>query len=195
MYTVVGLGNPGEEYLYTRHNTGRIALSRFVKDYVDEEMEYSKKLKALLGEGKIKKNKLVVVFPETFMNKSGVSVAPIVTSKKKAEQLIIVYDDLDLPLGRIRISYDRGSGGHRGLESIIRSIKTTAFIRIRIGISPSTPSGKLKKPHGERDVEKFILGKFSAKESDVMKKVAKEVSEAIGTIILEGREVGMTKFN
>ncbi len=195
MIIIVGLGNPGEEYSQTRHNTGRIVLSQFLKDFAEEEMSASKKLKALTMEGGIKKEKFTVVFPETFMNKSGISVAPLITSKKKAEQLVVVYDDLDLPLGKIRISFDRGSGGHRGLESIIKMIKTAAFVRIRVGISPITPSGKLKKPHGEKDVEKFILGKFSAKETEVLKKVSKEIRDAIETFALEGREVAMTKFN
>lgn len=195
MYTIVGLGNPGQEYAKTRHNTGRLALSYFVKNHLDEELEISKKYKALVGEGKVGKEKIMVVFPETFMNKSGSSVTPIITSAKKAEQLIVVYDDLDLALGNIRISFDRGSGGHRGLESIIRSIKTKAFVRIRVGISPSTPSGKLKKPHGEKDVEKFILGGFSKKEEEELKKIAKHVSEAIEIIISEGRDVAMTQCN
>jgi PTH1 family peptidyl-tRNA hydrolase len=192
MYVIVGLGNPGAEYEKTRHNTGRIVLSRFIKGYCDEEFALSKKLKALTTGGSIKKEKVTVVFPETFMNKSGTSVAPLVTSKKKAEKLIVVYDDLDLPLGRIRISYDRGSGGHKGLESIIRAVKTTAFVRIRIGVSPSTPSGKLKKP---TDIDTFILGAFSPKETEVLKKVSKEVSEAIETIVNDGKDVAMTAFN
>ncbi len=195
MYVIVGLGNPGTEYEKTRHNTGRIVLSKFIKDHIDEELALSKKHKALIGEGKIEKEKVTVVFPETFMNKSGTSVAPFITSKKKAEQLIVVYDDLDLGLGRIRISYDRGSGGHKGLESIIRAIKTTAFVRIRVGVSPSTPSGKVKKPNGGAAVEKFILGAFSPKETEVLKKVSKEVAEAILTIMGDGKDVAMTTFN
>jgi len=195
MYIIVGLGNPGEEYAKTRHNTGRISLSKFSKEHLDGELEVSKKYKALVGVGNVEKEKFTLVFPETFMNKSGLSVAPFITSVKKAEQLIVVYDDLDLPLGKIRISYNRGSGGHKGLESIIRAVKTTAFIRIRVGVSPSTPSGKLKKPTGGSKLDTFILGKFSPKEDEVLKKVGKIVSEAIETIIQEGREVGMTQFN
>lgn len=194
MYIIVGLGNPGEAYSQTRHNTGRLALSAFLKEYGDGLIA-NKKLKALVSEGKIGKEKFTIVLPETFMNKSGFSVAPLVKSKKAAEQLIVVYDDLDLPTSKLKISFDRGSGGHRGLESIIKALKTTAFIRIRVGISPTTPSGKLKKPHGDKDVEKHILGKFNDKETVILKKQAKIVKEAIETIISEGRDVGMTKFN
>jgi PTH1 family peptidyl-tRNA hydrolase len=195
MHIIVGLGNPGEEYENTRHNAGRIALLPFIKEYCGGEVEPSKKYKALVAEGKVKKEKVMVLFPETFMNKSGASVAPLITSVKKAEKLIVVYDDLDLPLGLIKISFNRGSGGHRGIESIVRGIKTKAFVRIRIGTSPTTPSGKLRKPMGEKDVEKFILGSFSDKELGVIKKVSKKVSEAVTTVITEGREIAMGEFN
>ena len=94
------------------------------------------------------------------MNKSGLAVKPIITSKKKAEALIVIHDDLDLPIGKFKISFNKSSGGHRGVESIIKAIKTEAFTRVRIGISPATPSGKLKKPKGEKDVGDFILGEF-----------------------------------
>jgi PTH1 family peptidyl-tRNA hydrolase len=195
MYYIVGLGNPGEEYASTRHNAGRIALSKFIKDHLEGGLEVSKKYKALVGEGNMEKEKFTVLFPETFMNKSGTSLQTLVSSIKKAHNLIVVYDDLDLPLGKIKISFNRGSGGHRGIESIIRSIKTREFIRIRIGISPVTPSGKLKKPQGEQAVEKMILGSFSAKEEEILKKIKKEVSGALELILSEGYEAGMTHYN
>lgn len=195
MYIIVGLGNPGEEYENTRHNTGRIVLSKFIKDHGDGEMEIAKKYRALITTGTVEKEKVTVIFPETFMNKSGLSVAPLIPSVKKAGNLIVVYDDLDLALGTIRISYDRGSGGHRGVESIIKAVKTRAFVRIRVGISPTTPSGKLKKPHGEADVEKFILSSFSKKEDEILKGVSKKVSESIETVIREDKDVAMTNFN
>jgi len=192
MYTVVGLGNPGEEYEQTRHNTGRIALARFLDAISADEPKLNKKYLALSTEGKLKKEKILVLFPETYMNKSGGSIKNLITSKKKAEQLIVVHDDLDLGLGKIKITFNRGSGGHRGVESIIRAIKTEGFIRVRVGISASTPSGKVKKP---KDVDTFIIGKFSPKELEVMKKVSKKVSEALLTIVSDGRERAMSEFN
>jgi len=195
MYYIVGLGNPGEEYTNTRHNTGRIVLSKFLKDNLEGELKDSKKYKALVGEGKIGKEKFSLLFPETFMNKSGTSLPALVTSVKKANNLIVVYDDLDLPIGKIKISFNRGSGGHRGIESIIRSIKTREFIRIRVGISPAAPSGKIKKPQGEKDVEKLILGEFSKKEEEIIKKTTKEVAQALEVILEDGYEAGMTRFN
>jgi len=110
-------------------------------------------------------------------------VAKVVKSKRAAERLIVIYDDLDLPLGSMRISFDRGSGGHKGLESVIRAVKTKAFIRIRIGI------GK------KADVDKHILGKFTPKEFEVLKKVLKKVPEAVETILEHGLPKAMSEFN
>ena len=174
MYIVVGLGNPGDEYACTRHNTGRMALA-----YCEKQ--------------EIKGVKFVHL--ETFMNKSGSGVAKVIKSKKAANKLIVIYDDLDLGIGQMKISYNRSSGGHRGVESIIKALKTEEFIRIRIGISPATPSGKLKKPHGEKDVEKHILGGFKKSETEILKKVFKRVALAVETISEFGYERAMTESN
>lgn len=195
MYYIVGLGNPGEEYENTRHNTGRLVLAPFLKQNGFADLVLSKKTKALESTGKVADEKVTVIFPETYMNKSGASLLSHITNSKKAQNLVVVYDDLDLPLGTIKISYNRSSGGHRGLESIIRVLKTTEFIRIRVGISPSTPSGKLKKPKGETDVEKWIIGEFKPKEMDELKKISKRVATALSTIIEFGYERAMTECN
>lgn len=194
-YVIVGLGNPGEKYELTRHNTGRIVLSVFHKKENLSPFKLDKKLKALISDGKIGKDKVDVIFPETFMNKSGASIAPLVKSKKQAERLIVVHDDLDLPLGVMKISFNRGSGGHKGIESIIKAIKTEAFVRVRIGVSPKTTKGKVKKPKGEEKIVDFIIGKFSKLEQEVLKKIGKQVAEAIVLIIKEGREKAMGEFN
>lgn len=173
MYIVVGLGNPGEEYAKTRHNTGRMAA-----DFLAEKIRGIK-----------------VLTPDTFMNKSGSFVVKHIKSKKAAEKLIVIYDDLDLALGVMKISYNRSSGGHRGLESIIKTLKTEAFVRIRIGISLATPSGKLKKPHGEKAVEKHILGEFKKPEMEKLKKVFKKTAEAVETIVEHGLPRAMSEFN
>lgn len=194
-YTIVGLGNPGEEYELTRHNTGRIVLSALHKKENLSPFKLDKKLKALVSEGKIGKDKIEVIFPETFMNKSGVSITPLIKNKKQAERLIVVHDDLDLPLGTMKISFNRGSGGHKGIESIIKAIKTEAFVRVRIGVSPKTTKGKAKKPKGEEKIVNFIIGKFSKLEQETLKKVGKQVSEAIVTLVKDGREKAMGEFN
>ena len=190
-FVIVGLGNPGGEYENTRHNTGRIALEYFAKKNDAEEWREDKKSDATVT----KIGKTVLVLPNTFMNNSGSSVVKYIKSVKAAENLVVVYDDMDLPVGKIKISFDRGSGGHKGIESITRAVKTQKFVRIRVGVSPTTPSGKMKKPSGEKEVIAFILGKFKPSEEDALKKMWKTVSDALNMIIEEGRVIAMNKFN
>src|SRR5581483_735293 len=123
-WIIVGLGNQGEEYANTRHNTGRMALEYFVKAKNFSDWKEDAKAKAQISRGAIGKMLAVLIAPDTFMNKSGNSVLKFVKSIKAAERMIVVYDDLDLPIGKIKLSYDRGSGGHKGVESIMRAVKT-----------------------------------------------------------------------
>ncbi|MBI5077989.1 MAG: aminoacyl-tRNA hydrolase [Candidatus Yonathbacteria bacterium] len=194
-YIIVGLGNPGEEYANTRHNSGRMVVEAFHKKNDFPEWVADKSLKALVSKGSWGKDKVMLIEPNNFMNVSGKSVAPLVKNAKDAERTIVVYDDLDLPLGTMKISFNRSSGGHKGLESIIKALKTTAFARVRIGVSPTTPSGKLKKPKGENEILDFIVGQFKKAELDEMKKVTKKGAEALELILDEGREVATGKVN
>ncbi|MES2135000.1 MAG: aminoacyl-tRNA hydrolase [Patescibacteria group bacterium] len=195
MHIIVGLGNPGEKYENTRHNIGRTTLDWFRKKYDFSDWEFNKKINAHTAEGKVGKVKALLIIPDTFMNNSGKSVAGLVKSKKAASELLVVYDDLDIPFGSLKISYGRSSGGHNGLESIIRAVKTKDFPRIRMGVSPSTPSGKLRKPAGEKKVLDFLLGEFSKKEREVMSKFLKQAGEAIEVAIAEGYQMAMNKCN
>lgn len=194
-YIIVGLGNPGKEYEHTRHNTGRIILEHFRKVNAFSDWMENKKLAALHSEGEIGKHEVLLLEPNNFMNNSGKSLSSVVTSAKKAERLIVVYDDIDLPLGTFKISFNRGSGGHRGVESIIKSVKTKAFIRLRAGVAPATPSGKIKKPKGEQKVLDFLMGDFKPKEMDILKKTSKKAADALAMIILEGKEKVMGEYN
>lgn len=169
MYLIVGLGNPGTEYARTRHNVGRM-----VADFLTGKVEGVK-----------------IVTPDTFMNKTGGAVAKAVKSKKAAQKLIVIHDDMDLPLGTIRISYNRGSGGHKGVESIIQALKTKEFIRLRIGIG-SPRSAKAKK---SEVVEKHILGEFKKSEMELLTKVFERVEKAIEVIVERGLTQAMTEFN
>ena len=195
MFYITGLGNPTEEYENTRHNTGAMAVESFAKKNDFALLEIDKKLKALTSTDKIGKEKIQLILPQTFMNKSGVSLKPLIVSKKKAESLIVIYDDLDIPLGKFKISFGRGSGGHKGIESVIKSIKTKDFIRVRIGIASTTPSGKIKKIKNEDKIIDFILGDFKKPETEILKKVFKKVNEALEVIIKEGRAKAMNEFN
>ena len=202
MYILVGLGNPGEEYDKTRHNVGRMVVSDFCSKNKLPELAFDKKSNALVsvgevtgGQGRGKSAKVTAILPETFMNKSGVSVAKFVKSRKAAETLVVVHDELDLPLGRVKISFNKSSGGHRGVESIKKAVGTEAFVRVRVGISPATASGKLKKPIGEEVVNKFILGKFSKKDEEGLKKISKNLQAALALLVSEGKERAMNEWN
>lgn len=195
MFIIAGLGNPDAEYAGTRHNTGRIMLEAFRLRNKLPEFESDKKSKSLISKGEVAGEKVVLVEPETYMNKSGSSLAYFIKTKKAAEKLIVIYDDLDLPIGSIKVSFNKSAGGHRGVESIIASLKTECFLRIRVGISPVTAGGKLKKPKGEDVVGKHILGVFKNSEQDILKKVSKTVGDALEMLMKEGKEKAMGEFN
>jgi len=194
-YIIVGLGNPGEEYEKTRHNLGRIVLEYFRQKNDFSEWKDSKKNKGLISNGTSGKMKIILLKPETFMNKSGSSVVSLIGDKKKAEKLIVVHDDLDLAIGTFKISYNRGMGGHRGLDSILKSIKTKEFVRIRVGISQTTPTGKLKKPKGEEKILKYLMSDFSKKDWEILKEITPKIAQALETIIIAGRQKAMNMFN
>jgi len=193
-YIIAGLGNPGGEYENTRHNTGRIVLDA-VREEFSGEFESDKKLNAQVAEVKIGKEKVTLIAPDTFMNKSGKAIGPLVKNPKAAEKLVVIYDDFQLPLGRMKISFNKSSGGHNGLESVIKAVKTEAFPRIRIGTAAANAKGDAKIPHGDEKIEKFILGDFKPDELKVLKKVAKRAAEAVEMIVKEGREKAMNVFN
>jgi len=192
---IVGLGNPGAEYTESRHNVGRAILEKFRKKNNFSDWQDSKKMNGLISEGKIGKNHVTLMLPELYMNKSGSSVKKLVTNKKKAQSLIVVYDEIDMGLGTMKIVFNRGSGGHKGIESVVKSIGTPEFARLRVGISPRTLSGKIKKPKGDKKIIDFVLGKFTKKELEILKKIEKKAIEALETFIEEGRMVTMNRFN
>ncbi|MEK7069261.1 MAG: aminoacyl-tRNA hydrolase [Patescibacteria group bacterium] len=175
MKIVVGLGNPGAEYENTRHNTGRIMVG--------------------LIEKKLEGVKIKFITPDNFMNNSGKAVAQLIKTKKDLKDLVVIYDDIDLPIGKMKISFNRSSGGHNGLGSVIKALKSEEFLRIRIGISPVTPSGKLRKPTGEKNVIKFILGEYKKSELETLKKLSKKVAEAVGIIFTESKDKAMSLYN
>lgn len=195
MHIIVGLGNPGQEYERTRHNAGFMAVTDYAEANHFPSFVESGKYNALIAKKTVGKEDVLCLLPQTFMNKSGSSLKSLVTSTKKAEKLIVVYDDIDLPLGTMKVSFGRGSGGHRGVESIIRAVKTKDFVRIRIGVTPTTPGGKLKKPKGGEAVQDFLLGDFKKDEYEVLKKVFSRATEALAVTIEEGRVRAMNTCN
>ncbi|MFA6251700.1 MAG: aminoacyl-tRNA hydrolase [Candidatus Paceibacterota bacterium] len=193
MILIVGLGNPGEEYKTSRHNTGFIVLDNILGKV---EWKQSSGTKACYYKDTIGKKEVEYFKPQTFMNNSGVAVSFAQTKHKiKSQNVIVIYDDIDLPIGSFKISFNRSSGGHNGLESIIKKIKSREFVRIRIGISPVTPSGKIKKPKGEQAILKFLLGQYKEAELKELKKVSKKVAEALEIIVTESKEKAMSLYN
>ena len=172
-WLVVGLGNPAEDYVGTRHNIG--------KDFVES-------LRGSLP-AKMKAAELNV-----YMNNSGAAVRKLVSSKKAAEKLVVLHDELDLPLGRVKISFGSSAGGHNGVRSIEKALKTKDYVRVRIGISGATAGGKLKRPAPEK-ITDFVLAKFRAPEQEKLKKVKKIVAHALELIAQDGVDKAMTEIN
>lgn len=200
-FIVVGLGNPGSEYENTRHNTGAMALEVFRKAQELPEWTLDTKRKALISEGKIaplekrngKAGKALLLLPQTFMNKSGDSVRGLIKSKKEAEGLVVIHDDLDIPFGSYKISFNKSSGGHRGVESIIKAVKTEGFVRVRIGIASS--ASVVKKSQDDKTVEKIILGTFTPDQLTVLKKMSKQIAEGLTVLITETRDKAMSQYH
>ncbi len=194
-YIIVGLGNPGEEYAETRHNAGRMVIEEFRKKNNFPEWTLDKSLKTLVSKGSVGKDKVILLEPNNFMNVSGKSVAPFIANAKEAERTIVIYDDMDLPLGSMKISFNRSSGGHNGLGSIIKALKTQEFARLRIGVCPTTATGKLRKPKGPEAVLDFIIGPFKKPELEIMRATTKKAAEALMLFLTEGREKATGKIN
>ena len=189
MFLIIGLGNPGKKYQATRHNVGFAITEKFAEKNNFPAFELSKKFNALVSEITLKNEKIILALPQTFMNNSGESAFSLSHFYKIYPQnIIIIHDDIDLPLGKIKISLDRGSAGHRGIESIIQKLGTKEFVRIRIGILPD----KNKKPEKP---EKFVLKKFTKKESELLESTVKQTVNALDLFFKGGIEKAMNKYN
>jgi len=180
MIIIVGLGNPGEQYKNTRHNVGFMAIDEFAGKNNFPEFKLQKKSKALISD----KEDIVLVKPQTFMNESGKSVKEIIKNKP-SDSLIVIHDDIDLPVGKIKIVKERGSAGHKGVESIIENIGNDGLIRFRIGVG------------GKNNVEamKVVLKNFSPEEQKIIDGTLQETVDALDLFIEEGLDVAMNKFN
>ncbi|MEK7604469.1 MAG: aminoacyl-tRNA hydrolase [Patescibacteria group bacterium] len=183
---IVGLGNPGKEYEKTRHNAGRAVVELIAKQAAFDDFVFNKTANALLTKGALEGAGVTLVLPETMMNLSGKSVAALVKSVKAAKNLLVIHDDLDLPLGTVKMVFGRGSGGHKGVESIMRAIKTKDFARLRIGISAVGKKNQAKKVSGEEKVIKMVIGKWKPSEDAAVKKTLKKAAEAVRLFTTEG---------
>lgn len=199
MHLIIGLGNPGEKYIKSRHNAGFIMLRSIVEDdaWTSESRE-----KSLISHETFMDRELLFAMPQTFMNNSGLAVK---TLQKKhgvsPENIIVIHDDIDLPFGTWKIQYGRGAGGHNGVQSIVDQIGTNEFIRFKIGIAPVNVDGHAMKPKPgifqsqKAAVSKYVLKDFSKGDQDKLKVLAKEVREAVEMLVKDGRQAAMNKFN
>ncbi|NLL31156.1 MAG: aminoacyl-tRNA hydrolase [Clostridiales bacterium] len=183
MFLIVGLGNPGKEYDNTRHNIGFETI-----DYISNKYNIEinrKKFKGVCGEGLINNTKVILLKPSTYMNLSGESVAEAVKFYKlKKEEVIIIYDDISLEVGRLRIREKGSAGGHNGIKSIISHLASDVFPRIKIGVGQ--PKGGLVS---------HVLGKFNKEEIEVLKEVVEAASVGVETIIKDSAKEAMNKLN
>jgi len=193
MKLIVGLGNPGRAYAHNRHNVGFICLNHFAKKH---SIKFDKKRgKARIGIGEVANNKIVIAKPQTYMNLSGQSVSQLVKKFDiNLNDLVIIYDDLDLPPGKIRIRQGGSSGGHKGIDSIISSLGSQDFSRLRIGIGrPTTTEGS--DQISEADIIAYVLSDFTPEEKQAITQVIPRVSEAIYCLLTEGVTSAMNKYN
>jgi len=184
MYVIAGLGNPGRQYEKTRHNMGFLVADEFAAAHGIDVRRI--KHKALIGEGRVGGEKVLVVKPQTYMNLSGESLREVMAYYDvPMENLIVIYDDMDLETGALRIRKKGSSGSHNGMKSVIYQLQDDAFPRIRIGIG--TPPAE--------DWKDYVTGQVTEKEAPVLAKTVKEAAAALECIITDGIDIAMNRFN
>jgi len=185
MYLIVGLGNPGTRYTRNRHNVGARCVSRLAAAH---GLEFSRRQKnARVARGTISDRPVLLAVPQTFMNESGRAVAPLARFYQvPPERLLVVYDDLDLPPGTIRLRPEGSSGGHRGMRSVIEHLGTQNFPRLRIGIG---------RPPGQMDPADYVLQDFTPEEETAIEEAIERAIAAIQTWLTEGLEKAMSLYN
>ena len=186
MYLIVGLGNPGRDYAGTRHNMG----FNTIQELSDESgiAVSTKKHRALVGSGLLKGHKVLLAMPQTDMNLSGESVREIVDYYQidPEEELIVIYDDISLDVGQLRIRKKGSAGGHNGMKNIIRMLGTDSFTRVRIGVGA--------KPE-QMDLADYVLGHFGKEEQAEIRNAVKTAAEAVGVILDCGPDAAMNQYN
>ena len=193
MKLIIGLGNPGRDYAHNRHNVGFTCLNHFART---QGIRFDRKQgRARIGMGDVAGSKVVLAKPQTYMNLSGQSVSRLVRRfNVSSDNLLIIHDDLDLPLGKIRIRQGSGSSGHKGVDSVITELGSQDFTRIRIGIGrPIITTGSTEI--SEADIIAYVLSDFTPDQERIIAKVIPRVSEAILCLLTEGLMAAMNKYN
>jgi PTH1 family peptidyl-tRNA hydrolase len=183
---VVGLGNPGIEYQFTPHNLGYLTIDRIAQRCKVDV--HSRRCQAVTAKAKLAGHDVLLAKPETYVNLSGLSVRKLVEDLgiDPANDLIVVYDELDLPMGAIRVRPRGGTAGHNGLESIIGALGTEEFTRVRLGIAPD---------HAVRDGAKYVLAQFKKAQLEMIDEVLDRAADAVEAILKDGVAAAMNRFN
>lgn len=183
MYLIAGLGNIGSKFNGTRHNVGFETINILARKYsIDINRE---KFKGIFGEGKIEQERVILLKPSTYMNLSGESIIAASSFYKiPKDRIIVIADDISIPLGKIRIREKGSAGGHNGLKNIILNLNSEEFIRVRIGVDMP-----------EYDLISYVLSKFEGREKEIMEKVYEIGAEAVASIIADGAQKAMNKYN
>lgn len=186
MYIIVGLGNPKKEYENTRHNVGFAVIDKIAEK--NGVIMGEKKHKAIVGRGYIDGQKVILAKPQTYMNLSGESVRLLLDFYKSDEksELIVIYDDVSLPPGQLRIRKKGSAGGHNGMRNIILHLGHDTFVRLRIGVG--------EKPAGW-DLADYVLGRFGKDEEPLMEQAFEDAAEAVRAIVRDGADAAMNVFN
>jgi len=183
MFFIIGLGNPGAQFEHTRHNAGFMAIDFFAKENNFPDFKMSKKYASLIS----KKDDVFLAKPQSFMNESGKAVKKIISNLKfqiSNSNLVVVHDDIDLPLGKIKFSQKSGTGGHKGVDSVIQRLGHNDFIRLKIGIAV-----------GDKKAEDVVLEKFSNEEQNILQGVLEKSAQALQYIIEHGIEKTMNEYH
>lgn len=185
MYLIVGLGNPEQDYSNTRHNMGFATINQLAKQY---DIAITKnKFKGLYGNGVIEGEKVILLKPQTFMNLSGQSIREIIEFYKiEKEQVIVIFDDIDIEPGNIKIRKAGGAGTHNGMKSVVKELNTQDFKRIRVGIG---------KPEEKEHLVEYVLGAISDEDRENLEKGTDLAKQAVIEIIKNGIDIAMNKFN
>ncbi len=193
MKLIVGLGNPGRGYANNRHNVGFVCLNHFARM---QDIRFDKKqCKARIGTGEVAGSKVVIAKPQTYMNRSGQSVSLLANKfNVSLDNLLVIHDDLDLPLGKIRIRQSGSAGGHKGVGSIITESGSQDFIRIRVGIGRPVKNEGFTE-FSEDETIAYVLGDFTPGEKQTITEVIARVSEAILCLLTEGLVAAMNRYN
>ncbi len=189
MFLIIGLGNPGEEYQRTRHNIGYEVVDGLRRSLAAPEFVAKKKLHSHVTEGRIALEKMILTRPLTYMNASGEAVLALKNYYKvPIANILVIHDDIDLPFGNLKISRGRGAAGHKGIVSIIESLASNEFIRIRIGIHPADAVRKIKAGN-------IVLKKFSRAECKDVERIQSQVNELISILVSQGLTTALNRIH